>query len=106
PRRARSRWPSEFRLCCWEFRVTIHIQIIRKPIACVLAPERAAARRAPVCVQSLDLIGVGGEHEVFAEDRRQPMRQCAANAFLTVNEKRLAAGYGPIEGGDVFHQSN
>jgi hypothetical protein len=23
--------------------------------------------------------------------------------FLSVNKKRLATGYGPVEGGDVFH---
>ena len=48
-RRARSRWPSACRRCCWRSPATILIRTIRKPIGCSGAPPcclwRAASAR-------------------------------------------------------------
>ena len=44
--------------------------------------------------------------EALSADRAALWERVSKAPFLTVNEKRLAAGYGPIEGGDVFQQSN
>jgi HK97 family phage portal protein len=40
--------------------------------------------------------------EALSADRAQTWTQVGAASFLTVNEKRSALGYGPIEGGDVL----
>jgi len=40
--------------------------------------------------------------EALSADRAQTWAQVGAASFLTVNEKRSALGYGPIEGGDVL----
>jgi phage portal protein BeeE len=44
--------------------------------------------------------------EALNTDRAMLWERLSKAPFLSVNEKRLAAGYGPIEGGDVFQQSN
>jgi phage portal protein BeeE len=44
--------------------------------------------------------------EALNTDRAMLWERLSKTPFLSVNEKRLAAGYGPIEGGDVFQQSN
>ncbi|HZP70799.1 MAG TPA: phage portal protein [Pseudolabrys sp.] len=40
--------------------------------------------------------------EALASDRAALWQRVSAAPFLTVNEKRLATGYGAVEGGDVF----
>jgi phage portal protein BeeE len=42
--------------------------------------------------------------EALSTDRAALWERVSKASFLSVNEKRLAAGYGPIEGGDVFQQ--
>ena len=40
--------------------------------------------------------------EALSPDRAALWERVSKAPFLSVNEKRLATGYGPIEGGDVF----
>lgn len=40
--------------------------------------------------------------ETLADDRAALWERVSAAPFLTVNEKRVAVGYAPLEGGDVF----
>jgi HK97 family phage portal protein len=40
--------------------------------------------------------------EALAETRQALWAKLGAASFLTVNEKRQAAGYGPVEGGDTL----
>jgi phage portal protein BeeE len=41
--------------------------------------------------------------EALSPDRAALWERVSKAPFLSVNEKRLATGYGPIEGGDVLH---
>ncbi|MGA9563843.1 MAG: phage portal protein, partial [Pseudolabrys sp.] len=41
--------------------------------------------------------------EALSPDRAALWERVSKAPFLSVNEKRLATGYGPVEGGDVFH---
>jgi phage portal protein BeeE len=38
----------------------------------------------------------------LAEAREATWEKLTAASFLTLNEKRAAAGYGPVDGGDVL----
>lgn len=61
---------------------------------------------SPVFGENLILTADTDKIEALNADRATLWERVSKAPFLTVNEKRLAAGYGPIEGGDVFQQSN
>jgi len=61
---------------------------------------------SPVFGENLMLAADTDRIEALNADRATLWERVSKAPFLTVNEKRLAAGYGPIEGGDVFQQSN
>lgn len=69
----------------------------------LVARLRIGCRRSSVktsCSVDTDKI------DALNPDRATLGERLSKAPFLSVNEKRLAAGYGPIEGGDVFQQSN
>ncbi len=43
--------------------------------------------------------------EALSPDRAALWDRVSKAQFLSVNEKRLATGYGPIDGGEVFHSA-
>jgi HK97 family phage portal protein len=57
---------------------------------------------APVFGDSLALAIDTDRIEALSPDRAALWERVTRAPFLTVNEKRLATGYGPVEGGDVF----
>jgi phage portal protein BeeE len=112
PPPARSHWPSEFHRCFWGFMATIHILTIRKPTECFGGRPccRSAGRigcalthwLAPVFGEGLLLSADIDKIEALSADRTALWERVSKAPFLSVNEKRLAAGYGPIDGGDMF----
>ena len=81
----------------------------QEPVA-RLAAERAAACQA-VWVRATGSRRFRRRLGTFSDIRQDrpsaPTRRIVGRVskapFLSVNEKRLATGYGPIKGGDVFH---
>jgi len=57
---------------------------------------------APVFGEGLLLTADIDRIEALSPDRAALWERVSKAPFLSVNEKRLATGYGPIEGGDVF----
>ena len=57
---------------------------------------------APVFGASLRLAIDTDRIEALAADRAALWERVTAAPFLTINEKRAATGYGPLEGGDRF----
>lgn len=58
---------------------------------------------APVFGEGLVLSPDIDRIEALSADRAALWERVSKAPFLSVNEKRLATGYGPIKGGDVFH---
>jgi HK97 family phage portal protein len=58
---------------------------------------------APVFGEGLMLCADTDKIEALSPDRAALWERVSKAPFLSVNEKRLATGYGPIDGGDVFH---
>lgn len=58
---------------------------------------------APAFGEGLDLRFDEDAIEALNLRRERKWRAVAAADFLTVNEKRAAVGYGPVDGGDVVH---
>jgi HK97 family phage portal protein len=56
---------------------------------------------APVFGDSLILVPDSDKVEALSPDRAALWERVSKAAFLTINEKRLATGYGTIEGGDI-----
>ncbi len=44
--------------------------------------------------------------EALSPDRAALWERVSNAPFLTVNEQRIATGYGPVEGGDVFPRTS
>ena len=57
---------------------------------------------APVFGEGLLLSADIDKIEALSADRTALWERVSKAPFLSVNEKRLAAGYGPIDGGDMF----
>ncbi len=57
----------------------------------------------PVFGEGLMLCADTDKIEALSPDRAALWERVSKAPFLSVNEKRLATGYGPIDGGDVFH---
>lgn len=57
---------------------------------------------APVVGEGLLLSADIDKIEALSADRTALWERVSKAPFLSVNEKRLAAGYGPIDGGDMF----
>ena len=57
---------------------------------------------APAFGASLRLAIDTDRIEALAADRAALWERVTAAPFLTINEKRAATGYGPLEGGDRF----
>jgi phage portal protein BeeE len=57
---------------------------------------------APAFGDGLTLVADTDRIEALAADRAALWERVSAAPFLTINEKRLATGYGAVEGGDVF----
>ena len=57
---------------------------------------------APAFGDSLALAADADRIEALASDRAALWQRVSKAPFLTINEKRLATGYGAVEGGDVF----
>ena len=95
------------------FPATTPIRITRKPTACSsrqtvlplaarigcaltqwLSPAFGEASRLAVDTDRIDAL---------AADRAALWERVNQAPFLSVNEKRIAIGYAPVEGGDVFH---
>jgi hypothetical protein len=91
---------------------TIHILTIRKPTECFGGRPccRSAGRigcalthwLAPVFGEGLLLSADIDKIEALSADRTALWERVSKAPFLSVNEKRLAAGYGPIDGKDMF----
>ena len=58
---------------------------------------------SPVFGDGLMLAADTDRIEALSPDRAALWERVSKAPFLSVNEKRLATGYGPVEGGDVFH---
>jgi HK97 family phage portal protein len=58
---------------------------------------------APVFGEGLVLAADIDRIDALSPDRAALWERVSKAPFLSVNEKRLATGYSPIEGGDVFH---
>jgi HK97 family phage portal protein len=58
---------------------------------------------SPVFGDALMLAADTDRIEALSPDRAALWERVSKAPFLSVNEKRLATGYGPVEGGDVFH---
>jgi HK97 family phage portal protein len=58
---------------------------------------------APVFGEGLMLAADIDRIEALNPDRAALWDRVSKAPFLSTNEKRLATGYGPISGGDVFH---
>ena len=65
-------------------------------IACALSNWLAPAFGGLVLAADTDRV------EALSADRAALWKRVSNAAFLTVNEKRLATGYGAVDGGDVF----
>jgi hypothetical protein len=63
---------------------------------CADALAGAGVRRGPYALPDTDKI------EALSPDRAALWERVSKASFLSVNEKRLATGYGPAEVGDVF----
>jgi HK97 family phage portal protein len=61
---------------------------------------------APVFGEDLTLAADTDKIEALSADRAALWVRVSKAPFLSVNEKRLATGYGPVEGGDVFTPSS
>ena len=59
---------------------------------------------APVFGEGLLLSADIDKIEALSAHRTALWERVSKAPFLSVNEKRLAAGYGPIDGGDMFQQ--
>jgi phage portal protein BeeE len=57
---------------------------------------------APVFGDALRLSVDTDRIEALSADRAALWNRVSMAPFLSVNEKRLATGYGPVDGGDVF----
>jgi HK97 family phage portal protein len=57
---------------------------------------------APVFGEGLTLAADTDRIEALSPDRAALWERVSKAPFLTINEQRLATGYGPVEGGDVF----
>jgi HK97 family phage portal protein len=57
---------------------------------------------APVFGDALRLSVDTDRIEALSADRAALWNRVSTAPFLSVNEKRLATGYGPVDGGDVF----
>jgi phage portal protein BeeE len=57
---------------------------------------------APVFGDGLVLAADTDKIEALNPDRAALWERVSKAAFLSLNEKRLATGYGSVEGGDVF----
>ena len=57
---------------------------------------------APAFGEGLMLSADTDKIEALSPDRAALWDRVSKAPFLSVNEKRLATGYGPAEGGDVF----
>jgi len=57
---------------------------------------------APMFGEGLTLSTDTDKVEALSSDRAALWERVSKASFLTANEKRLATGYGPIEGGDMF----
>jgi HK97 family phage portal protein len=55
---------------------------------------------APSCGPNLRLAVDGDRIDALAADRAALWARVTAAPFLTLNEKRIATGYAPVEGGD------
>ena len=58
---------------------------------------------SPVFGDGLMLAADTDRIEALSPDRAALWERVSKAPFLSVNERRLATGYGPVEGGDVFH---
>ena len=58
---------------------------------------------SPVFGDGLMLAADTDRIEALSPDRAALWERVSKAPFLSVNDKRLATGYGPVEGGDVFH---
>ena len=58
---------------------------------------------APAFGEGLVLAADIDKVEALSADRAALWERVSKAPFLSVNEKRLAVGYGAVEGGDVFH---
>lgn len=61
---------------------------------------------APAFGEGLVLAADIDRVEALSSDRAALWERVSNATFLTVNEKRLATGYGAVEGGDVFAGEN
>ena len=60
-------------------------------------------RLAPAFGDALILTVDTDKIEALSPDRAALWERVSNAEFLSVNEKRLATGYAPVDGGDVFH---
>ena len=111
PRRARSRWPSACRRCCSASPATTPMRTTRRRTACSGAAPCCRSRTASPRAGAMARPGV--RQRAAARRRHRPHRGAVGRPrrvwervtkapFLTLNEKRTAIGYAPIEGGDTF----
>ncbi len=112
PPRARSRWPSACRPCCSAFPGDntysnyreANLALWRQTILPLVARTAQSLTRwlAPRFGENLRIGYDADAAEALALERESVWDRLNAAQFLTLNEKRAAAGYSPREGGDVL----
>ena len=103
--------PDTVRRCSieWGWKERPRLSSVRASRSAGGTPSRFAARQrslthwlAPAFGEGLMLSADTDKIEALSPDRAALWDRVSKAPFLSVNEKRLATGYGPAEGGDVF----
>jgi hypothetical protein len=103
--------PDTLRRCSieWGWKQRPRLSSVRATRPAGGTPGRFAARQrslthwlAPAFGEGRMLSADTDKIEALSLDRAALWDRVSKAPFLSVNEKRLAAGYGPAEGGDVF----